>query len=203
MSEKKFRLTLLSVIVIGIVALVAFVFWTQEFHASQSQTQARHTLSTSTVSSPDGAILAEEGIVIQTAETDIDLLDATLAQELANHFQANLPAGQVTMGNESSGRPILWIEISQRNIHWSPFRSNATLTIDVIYASDGDISWRNATGTVMNGEQPTVHSRGKLNLSDRTQGIISRKAYQRHLGAQIADEIYRMMQQPIFDPPGS
>jgi hypothetical protein len=203
MSATKIRLALFGAVLIAIIALAALLFWTQEFHASQSQTHAQQTLSTSTVSSPDGTILAQEGIVIQTAETGIGLLDATLAQELVSRFQLNLPLEKVTMGNESRGRPLLWIEISQREIHWTPFRSNATLTIDIIYASDGDLSWRYATGTVMNGDQPTVHSRGTLKITDRSQGIISRKAYQRHLGAQIADEIYRMMQQPIFDPPGS
>lgn len=208
MSETKGRWALWSAAlwsawIIGIVALAAFAFWTLEFHASQSQTNAHYTLSTSTVSDPNGAILAEQGIVIQTVETDIPLLDETLAQEVSSRFQQVLPAGKVTRDKESAGQPILWIEINERDIQWMPFRADASLIVDVVYASDGDLSWRYDTGIVMSGDQPTVHSRGTLTLSDRTSGVISRKAYQRRLGEQIAAEIYRMMQQPLFDPPGS
>ncbi|MBX2998410.1 MAG: hypothetical protein KF893_07845 [Caldilineaceae bacterium] len=202
MSKRAIRLTLLGVILISGFSLAALIFWTMDFHASQSQTHAQHTLSTSTVSSPDRRILMQEGIVIQTAETGLDLLDTNLTQELTDRFRLELPADKVTLGNESDGRPILWIEVRDTEIHWTPFRANADLTIEVIYASDGDISWRNATGTIMSGDQPAVHSRGNLQLLDNTQGIISRKAYQRHLSTQIAAEVYRMMHQPLFDPPG-
>jgi hypothetical protein len=202
MSKRTIRLTLFGVILIASFALVALIFWTMDFHASQSQTHAQHTLSTSTVSSPDRRILMQEGIMIQTQETGLDLLDIGLTQELRSRFQLELPADKVTLGNESSGRPILWIEIGETEIHWMPFRANADLTVEVFYASDGDISWRYDTGTIMSGDQPAVHSRGKIQLVDQTQGIISRKAYQKHLSTQIAAEVYRMMHQPLFDPPG-
>jgi hypothetical protein len=203
MSKRTIRLTLFGIILMAGVALAALLFWTMDFHASQSQTQAQHTLSTSTVSNPDHTILVEEGIVIQTVGTGIDLMDTRLSQELTERFRLDLAADKVTLGNESSGGPILWIEISECSIRWTPFRSSADLTVEVFYASDGDLSWRYANGTVMNGDQPAVHSRGKLQLTDHTQGVISRKAYQKHLSAQIAAEVYRMMQQPLFNPPGA
>jgi hypothetical protein len=203
MSKRTIRTALFGALLITGVAVVGLIFWTMDFHASQSQTTAQHTLSTSTVSSPDHTILMEAGMVIQTVGTGIDLMDTSLPQELIERFQLDLPAGKVTLGDESSGHPILWIEVSERDIRWTPFRSSADLTVEVFYASDGDLSWRYATGTVMSGEQPTVHSRGKLQLTDHTQGVISRKAYQKHLCAQIAAEVYRMMQQPLFDPPGA
>jgi hypothetical protein len=203
MSKRTIRLTLFGAVLIISGALAALIFWTMDFHASQSQTHAQHTLSTSTVSSPDHTILMEEGIVIQTVGTGIELMDMRLSQELTERFRLDLAADKVTLGDESSGGPMLSIEISECDIRWTPFRSSADLTIEVFYASDGDLSWRYTNGTVMRGDQPAVHSRGKLQLADQTQGIISRKAYQKHLSTQIAAEIYRMMQQPLFDPPGA
>jgi hypothetical protein len=103
---------------------------------------------------------------------------------------------------EEIGRPLLRVEVTQRNISWNPFVATADLTVELTYSSDGDIRWRHNNAIAMRSGEPTVHSHGAAQISDRTQGIISQLAYERHLGQQIATEIYRMIEQPLFNPPG-
>jgi hypothetical protein len=197
-------------VTIGIVSLlligaVTLAFLRLDFFTARSQTNAQHTLSTSTISQPDRTIVSVKGLSVSMAKREDDILSTALLKNLIEQLQMTIPADQVTIVDasvEEIDRPLLHVEVSQRNVHWNPFVSTANLTVELTYSSDGDIRWRQNSVISMRNDQPTVYSHGSAQISDRTQGIISQIAYEKHLGKSVAAEIYKMIEQPLFNPPG-
>lgn len=199
--------------VLSISAMISFFFvllliWIApiDLRAARSRTNTDHTLSTATVESPD-ARLVQQGIEIRILAADQQGVGSALAQQLAKQLSQRLPQNQIHITNahvdKASSLPVVLVEITESTLTWTPIWSTAALTAEVVYASDGDISWRGATNMIMGSGKPTVHSQGRLHLTDSSQGIFSQFGYQRHLGIVLGNEIYKMMEPPLFDPPGS
>jgi hypothetical protein len=197
-------------VTIGIVSLlligaVILAFLRLDFSTARSETNAQHTLSTSTISQPDRTIVLARGISVSTANREDDILSMVLLENLVAQLQMTIPVDQVTIVDasvEEIDQPLLRVEVSQRNIHWNPFVSTASLTVELTYSSDGDIRWRQNSSIQMRNDESKVYSHGTAQISDRTQGIMSQIAYEKHLGRSVAAEIYKMIEQPLFNPPG-
>jgi hypothetical protein len=130
----------------------------------------------------------------------------TLEQALSEQLQAQvttIPLAPSDTEEERCAQALLLIELLAPTIRWIPFYASSTITVEVVYASDGDISWRYATSMINRDSMPVVHARGKLIITDQSKGLISIKAYRQYLGKRIAEEIYQMVKPTIFDPPGS
>src|SRR5690606_19817324 len=138
-----------------ILGMATLAFWQMEFEAMQSRTRADHTLSTSTLADPDDTLVPTHGIVISLADATTDPPLSVLASQLAQHIQTELSKDQITLYTttvERADSPLLLIEIPERDVVWTPFWARANLTVKVVYASDGDVSWRQSQTIVMNSE---------------------------------------------------
>jgi hypothetical protein len=200
--------------VLSISAMLAFFFvlllvWMApiDMQAARSRTNTNHTLSTATVDSPDARLVQRQGIEIRIVVAEQHVVGDALAQQLARQLSQRLPQSQIYVNtkpvDETLSLPLVLVEITDSDLTWTPIWSDAALTAEVFYASDGDISWREARSMIMGAGESTVHSRGTIHLTDSSQGLFSRFGYQRHLGKAMGNEVYKMMESPLFDPPGS
>ncbi|MBI1295415.1 hypothetical protein GC175_10725 [bacterium] len=200
--------------VLSISAVLSFFFallfvWMApiDLHAARSRTNTSHTLSTATLDGPDARLVQRQGIEIRIVAGDQHGVGSALAQELARQLGQRLPQSQIHISDahidDASSLPIVLIEITESNLSWTPIWSDAALTAEVVYASDGDLSWRGATSMIIGSEKPTVHSRGTILLTDSSRGLFSQFGYHRHIGTALGNEVYKMIESPLFDPPGS
>lgn len=178
-----------------------------DLHAARSRTNTNHTLSTATVNSPDARLVQRQGIEIRIVAADQQVIGNALAQQLARQLAPHLSQSQIHFSrapiNEATSLPLVLVEITEIDLGWTPIWSDTALTAEVIYASDGDISWRGARSMVMGQGEPTVHARGTIQLTDSSRGLFSQFGYQRYLGKALGNEVYKMLESPLFDPPGS
>lgn len=200
--------------ILSICAVLAFFFalllvWIAplDLHVGRSHTSVGHTVSTATVSTPDAFQVRQEGVEIHVIAADDAAIIGTLTEQLTAQLSRHMPTHRINAravgGEETADVPLILIEITDREVAWTPLWADAAITAEVVYASDGDISWRNAAGMIMEHNTPTVHTRGTIELTDSSQGIFSHFGYQQHLGRALGDEVFKMIESPLFNPPGS
>lgn len=201
------RLLSISVAISFFIALLLVWIAPIDLRAARSRTNTSHTLSTASVDSPDAHLVQRLGIEIRIVDANQQVVGDALAQQLVSQFGQRLPQSQIHLSRAPadavSALPLVLVEISDNDVRWTPFWADAAVTAEVVYASDGDISWREATSMVMGQTEPTVHSRGRIQLTDSSRGLFTQFAYRRHLGKALGNEVYKMMEPPLFDPPGS
>ncbi|MEZ4638859.1 MAG: hypothetical protein R2856_28495 [Caldilineaceae bacterium] len=177
-----------------------------DLQIGSSRTNINHTISTATVDDPD-ALLVQRGVEIYLTASDQPVVGDTMVRELVAQLSRRLPVQRITLiedpGMPHSDAPLIYFEIADSELTWTPLWANASMTVDVVYASDGDISWRNAASMIMGQDTPTVHARGTIQLEDASRGVFSFFGYRRHLGKALGDDLFKMMESPLFDPPGS
>jgi hypothetical protein len=192
-----------SGLVLLVVGILAFLYL--DFRAVQSRSDAQHTVSTSTIAQPDQGIVRAHGLVVNIIGVEEDPLCAALRQTLIEQLRSKLASAQVSVAEsdlEAGDQPLLRVEVTERIVQWTPFWSTADLSVEIIYASDGKVDWRENTNSLLRTGEPSVHTQGTAQISDQSWGLISRRGYQKHLGEQAAAEIYRMIENPLFNPPG-
>lgn len=204
-SKRLVRIIVALVILIGLVGLWLLPIRLQ---IGNNQINTTHTMSTASVSSPDSSLVLQSGIAIQIIAGGHHQIDAALVQQLQQRLSQRLPEVQILPDADRqdapTGTPILLVEITKDVVMWTPVKSGAQISATVLYASDGDISWRDADSMIMGGEaDPIVHARGSLTLTDSTLGLWSQFGYYQRLGVALGDEVFKMIEAPLFDPPGS
>jgi hypothetical protein len=87
------------------------------------------------------------------------------------------------------------------SLNWTPVYASAGVVTRIVYASDGDLSWREDTVVKMgrNDGGPQVRVRGDLELKDTTRGVVSRPAYHRHLSQQIALAVSNTVKKQLYE----
>ncbi len=202
------RIIAVSTVVLFTLGLSAIWIGPVDIHVGSQHTDIGHTLSTATVSHPNGLLVKKAGVDILVLASGYNEIDDALAQQLKERLSRQLTAEHITLSTtldrqHPSASPLLLIEMTEREITWTPILANAKISTEVVYASDGDVSWRNEVGMIMQHNEPTVHARGRITLTDESRGLLSQYGYQKHLGEALGDEIYKMIESPFFAPPGS
>ncbi len=190
---------------IGIVAVVittlilSTAFICTDFHISTSQTKIESQVTTYGFKGETSEKLPAKLPVQIYVEGD-DLFSRALRDQLSKRLEAIPRFNQVSILSEISvlgeqpqnnNLSVLVINSSESERLWTPIYGRSQFTVNLIFASDGDISWRNDKVVRMNntiGVQ-VVRISADFTVQDSTFGLISRIYYNRYLADQVATQI--------------
>jgi hypothetical protein len=188
--NKRTALLILALVLVSVV--IAFICL--DFNESRSETTG-HIQTVSLVRGQAAINLTDRFYVfIVSADGEADLineLNKTLISML-NVLGAECIGTEIVQDDEltdSYDAQVLVVDLSERDISYMPFYATANLTAFSFYSSNGNISWRTKEDPVvmiMAESEEGLWMRSKINKIDSTSGIISLKAYEKHLADEIA-----------------
>lgn len=187
---KRTALLILALVLVAVV--IAFVCL--DFNESRSETTG--DIKTASLVRGQAAINLTDGfyLFIVSADGDdgiVNELNKTLISML-NELGAECVCAEILQEDELTDRydaQVLVVDLSERDVSYMPFYATANLTAFSFYSSNGNISWRTKEDPVvmiMAESEEGLWMRSKINKSDSTRGIISLKAYEKHLADEIA-----------------
>lgn len=187
---KRTALLILALVLVAVV--IAFVCL--DFNESRSETTG--DIKTASLVRGQAAINLTDGfyLFIVSADDDdgiVNELNKTLISML-NELGAECVCAEILQEDELTDRydaQVLVVDLSERDVSYMPFYATANLTAFSFYSSNGNISWRTKEDPVvmiMAESEEGLWMRSKINKSDSTRGIISLKAYEKHLADEIA-----------------
>lgn len=185
---------ILALIVIGI-GIIAGLQWL-DVGAITSTTRTEHHISTFAYPGNDTEISVSGNVAVEVVGPDDDsLVEAVHRQLLADPAMG--PASLVAAA-DSDDTARLIVDITDGDVSWLPVWSHAVIEPHVVYASDGDVSWKDETPVVMNSAAgPVLRVRGDLTIADESRGLMSRPGYRRHLAQQVASGVREAMAQQL------
>ena len=191
-------------IVVGLMGVLVLViaFWWLDFRLARSATQSDLQLS----AYRSGKELPPEvapGAPLDYAVVDSGMLAQALRDELSQQLQADPAFSNVTAvtPTEQSANPFAFIEVEPIQVTWTPFYATARASVTVIYASDGDISWRHDPVVQFNSsEGPIVRTRGTFLFESRAWGLFSYEGYHTLLAEQMGQEIDQLLRDLLLQP---
>jgi hypothetical protein len=188
--NKRTALLILALVLVAVV--IAFVCL--DFNESRSETTG--DIKTASLVRGQAAINLTDGfyVFIVSADGDdgiVNELNKTLIPML-NELGAECVGAEILQDDELTDRydaQVLVVDLSERDVSYMPFYATANLTAFSFYSSNGNISWRTKEDPVvmiMAESEEGLWMRSKINKIDSTRGIISLKAYEKHLADEIA-----------------
>ncbi len=188
--NKRTALLILAFVLVSVV--IAFVCL--DFNESRSETTG--DIKTASLVRGEAAINLTDGfyVFIVSANGDdgiVNELNKTLISML-NELGAECVCAEILQDDEltdSYDAQVLVVDLSERDVSYMPFYATANLTAFSFYSSNGNISWRTKEDPVvmiMAESEEGLWMRSKINKIDSTRGIISLKAYEKHLADEIA-----------------
>lgn len=188
--NKRTALLILALVLVAVV--IAFVCL--DFNESRSETTG--DIKTASLVRGQAAINLTDGfyVFIVSADGDdgiVNELNKTLIPML-NELGAECVGAEILQDDELMDRydaQVLVVDLSERDVSYMPFYATANLTAFSFYSSNGNISWRTKEDPVvmiMAESEEGLWMRSKINKIDSTRGIISLKAYEKHLADEIA-----------------
>jgi len=188
----------IPVLVILLVALSCFMM---SYHATYSQTVQNSTVASSSGSSVQNqaqrAVPPATAVVIEGNDRLTNSLRAYLKQGLET-----VPGlGQVQFldqPTEQAGLPLIYIQIKEQRVNWTPVYSTATLQTQVSYASTGDVTFRDTSPTHFKTTSPTdLQFDGNFTLADKSWGWMSLPGYDDLLAQALANNILQSLQKQM------
>nr|AAU83821.1 conserved hypothetical protein [uncultured archaeon GZfos34A6] len=188
--NKRTALLILALVLVAVV--IAFVCL--DFNESRSETTG--DIKTASLVRGQAAINLTDRfyVFIVTADGDdgiVNELNKTLISML-NELGVECVSAEILQDDEltdSYDAQVLVVDLSERDVSYMPFYATANLTAFSFYSSNGNISWRTKEDPVvmiMAESEEGLWMRSKINKIDNTRGIISLKAYEKHLADEIA-----------------
>ena len=189
--NKRTALLILALVLVAVV--IAFVCL--DFNESRSETTG--DIKTVSLVRGQAAINLTDGfyLFIVSADDDddgiVNELNKTLISML-NELGAECVCAEILQEDELMDRydaQVLVVDLSERDVSYMPFYATANLTAFSFYSSNGNISWRtkeDPVDMIMAESEEGLWMRSKINKIDSTRGIISLKAYEKHLADEIA-----------------
>ena len=198
-------LVILFLIVALLVLPLSLVF---DFHISQSQTNASRQVSISRAVPGESQSQLPQSMQGQPALVYSVRGESRLAGALRNTLGEQLDANPV-LGDVMLLEPVsdfahasyLILEIQDARVFWIPFYATSDLQVNLAFASDGDVSFRNQPVSPMQTEdrQPLIRAQGQVLLTDRSWGLLSRPAYLRLISESLSVQINQALDE-IFQP---
>lgn len=186
----------LAVIVIGI-GMTAGLLWL-DLRAMTSATQTEHSISAYGFNVDDKKPDTTGTIAVEVVGMDGDPLVGAVRRALLAEPAVG-PASLVPAA-EGNDTARLLVDITNCDAAWLPVWSHAVVEPHIVYASDGDLGWKDDTPVTMSSDDGSVsvlRIRGDLTITDESRGIISRPAYRRHLAQQIASSVRAAVAQQL------
>ena len=128
-----------------------------------------------------------------------DRLKNALQIEVTRLLQGRPEFGQIEVVESlenNAGLPLLVVEVEPQDLLWTPIYARAALKVNVAYASDGDVSFRQTVPVEFKHttDQLTVKRSGIYTFNDASWGLISNPGYMNYLGRVIAAAIANDLQ---------
>lgn len=116
--------------------------------------------------------------------------DALRTELSANPYvrEVNLQEGPVA----AAPTTVLVVQIEEPSvIFWSPFYTRSSFTVDVAYASDGEVAWIDEDVVGLSGEDglPVARLHGEYRFDGTAYGLISGPGYATYLAGEIAQQV--------------
>ena len=174
-----------------VVILAAAFLWT-DFHMSTSQTKIESQVTTYGMNG-QGSNELPAHLPVQIYVTGDNLFSNALRDQLRIRLEATPRFNQVSIPNalpQNSEQPVLLIDPGEAGRLWTPVYGKSRFSINLIFASDGDISWRNEDVVRMNNiDGQVIRIRADFTVNDSSFGLISRIFYQKYLAERAASQI--------------
>lgn len=194
----KQRTQLLLVLAILFV-IVAAAFLLLDFRLQQAETGTTSNASTYSFATDEETSLPLEQdleLYVQAPPGLEDELVAALRQELVSN-----PYVRDVNLQEEPPRPaedsVLVVEIDEPSAHfWSPFYAHTAMTVNVSYASDGEVAWIDEEVAAMDAQDPplpVVRVRAEHRFDNTAYGLISRPGYRRYVAEEVAKRVNRSL----------
>lgn len=193
-----------------VVAMLMGAFWWLDFRAATSESRAGREISafrsgppsagqTGRPSSGTGVRPKLDLVICVFGQGDLGALREALLRQL--HDSPIIGDIEVVAAlPERSDGPVLGVEVGSERVLWTPIYATARLEVAVVYSSNGDLSWHGQRPVIMTGDgRPIVWMDGSLEVEDATRGVTSRRAYQKHLGEQVAREVSKTLDETLAD----
>jgi hypothetical protein len=121
---------------------------------------------------------------------------------LAGALQKDPLTGAIQLASSSTDTPesaVLNVSLDEQGYFWSPFYARARVAVEVAYASNGDISFRQEDPPHFrsSGDRPATQMLGHYAFADVSWGLISKPGYRDYLAEQIASAIVAGMQEQL------
>ena len=184
-----------------LLLVLAAAFWRLDFRAARSDSHAQSQVTTIGGGRGGEPARPQDGLAIYVVGNG-DLAKAT-AEGLARTLETSPGFGRIDVLGvmpQATGRPALVVEVEELDATWTPIYARARLVVTADYASDGDLSWRHQPTISAGASGPQVLLNGRVELSDVTWGITSRRAYDKALGGQVAAEVGKALAGALSNP---
>jgi len=193
-------------LVMAILILPAAFIWT-DFHVSISQTKIESQVSTYGFKGQTSEKLPAE-LPLQIYVENDDLFSRALRDQLNKRLKAIPRFNQVSILSEisvlgdhpqNSNQSVLIVNSSESGRLWTPIYGRSQFTVNLIFASDGDISWRNDKVVRMNNaaEVQVVRVSADFTVKDSSFGLISRIYYHKYIAEQVAAQLVKSLSTSI------
>ncbi len=194
---KQKRLIFIVVITIAVIALVVPFGWAS-FWAAYSQTGRDSTMATSNVGTEPGQVKNSADITALHVAGN-NLFQRSLQAELIHRLQQVPGFGEIQSISDPVDQaefPYLFVEVTRKDIFWTPVYGRAELEFKIAYASNGDISFRHTEPTAFHNENeaPSIKRSGQYTFTDVSWGIMSLPGYHDYLAGQVAAAILAGLQ---------
>jgi hypothetical protein len=195
MINNRIVLVLLAVITLAVgLSLISF-------RLAKSQTASNSQVASSRGNAQDGL----QGFAPTSSALAVEgngRLERLLAAEITRQAEGIALLGRIDLLKvpvDQVGQPLVYVTVQRKDILWTPFYARSTIQVDVAYATDGDVSFRNNDPThfVSLTDQPYVQYYGSYSFDDKSWGVFSWPGYQDHLADQIAKTVLASLQEEL------
>ena len=188
-----------SKVVLALLLVIIIVFFTfsfLDFRAITSETVTHSREITTSIGQPKIDLASGLYVYVDGEDGLTKELRSGLTEKLRQGGIEVLKTGSL---EEKYDRQVLVVAILDREVSYNPVYPSATIELFFVYSSSGNTACFKAfkggeqAADLSRGEsgEDELLMRGELNLTDTTKGIISHKAYQKHIAAEIAEGIFR------------
>ena len=199
MSKRTTILILVLVLILVAIVSAAFLFLDFNFNFNVSTAETTGDIQAASFVKGEAGINLTNGFYVFIVSADgedglVTELNKTLISMLDKHG-AECVGGGIFQDKELKDRydaQVIIVDLSDRKVSYTPFYATANLTAFSFYSSNGNVSWRTKEDPVvmiMAESEEGLWMRSKINKIDSTRGIISLKAYEKHLAEEIAKAV--------------
>jgi hypothetical protein len=192
--ERSVKFAVASILVFVIVVCSASAFLFLDFKVATSETVVNSEVGTYRSGQLEIKLASELHVFVEGEGGLTEELKSTLTEKLRGRGVEVLMSESL---KEKYGRQALLVALLDEEVSYNPLYTASALEVLFFYSSDGNTTYFDA---FKSGEQVTVEiglgnllMKGTLTLADTTRGVISLKAYHRHLAEEAVENIIQRL----------
>ena len=178
--------------VLVILAVLVLVFLLVSFRLMKSQMNSSSQVASARSGPQSGEWVrpSQTGLYVEGSSSLERAVQANLLRLAKDRGDFGQPTA-LSSGTGQGDAPLLWVDVKEQRIFWTPFFARSTLQVLAAYGSNGDVSFRDDDPVQFNfpTDRPYVLYRGKYEATDVSWGFISLPGYNDYLAERIAEMI--------------